>query len=95
LLRPSTNAKRLEVFPDELQCTVEQLRMISFMNPATRPRRVRQRNRYRFAAVVRDRMYATDQLLERKVRKKASNREPADRDQQLRLEQRKLRIEPY
>jgi hypothetical protein len=62
------NAQLIEASPDQLERSGKESGMIPLVNPATRPRWVRQRDGYRYTTRKSDFVLASDELLEGKSR---------------------------
>lgn len=83
-----------ELLTDETDCFLEEKLVATLMNPAARTRRVWERNHNRLPASVVDCLLCTDQLRQRNVRKKPLNRQPAHWNQNRRLNDLQLCLEP-
>src|SRR6185436_8261430 len=64
------------------------------MNPATRSRGMRQRDRHRIAGAVIDDVLGTDELVQREFRQKTFDGEPSDWNDYRRADDPKLAFEP-
>ena len=87
---PSRSSSR----PIKLIASSSKPRVIAFVDPTARAGRMRQRDRKRAAAGVRHLMFATNELIERKVREKPRDRQPSNGNEKLGANQRKLGVEP-
>jgi hypothetical protein len=80
---------------EQFQRAIQQLRVVRLMNPATRPRWVRQGNHHRGPSHERNYVRATNQSVQRQSWKKSCYGESADGNYQRGPNEAELRVEPY
>src|SRR5688572_25249682 len=88
------SAKPTQLFGDQPDRALYQLFVPVLMNPAARPGGMRQRNHQRLSADVLDDPLGANQLRQRQGWKKFLDRESPDWNQQLRLNDLQLVVEP-